>query len=227
MTFHGTLNKVAILVFIFAISCWVVGASLRDGKNIGFIMAAILLFCFLSCMFLVIVTVFVKRWSPITAPVYAIMQGALIGVVSFGMSRRYPGIVAQAIGLTIVICISFLCAYRFGVVHIDDSFNKKLSMATVGVLLYYVGCTVFAFTRGGTHNMNFSGGIYSVIFSIIIVIIAGLNLISSYDFIEQSSIEVAPKYMEWYAAFGLVVSLIWLYVEILELFSKVRKTDGG
>jgi uncharacterized YccA/Bax inhibitor family protein len=229
MTLSGILHKAAILLILFSTSAacsgYEVGSFQHAGKGAALALALVLLVCVLCSVVLVWVTVFMKTWSPVTAPIYAAMQGAVVGFISVGMDRRYPGIVLQAVGLTIAICFCLLVAYRYGFIRVTESFNKKLAVATGGVIVYYLLTFALAFVRGHTLS-KVTGGVVGILISTIIVIIAGMNLVSSFDFAAQCSKENFPKYMEWYAALGLIVTLIWLYLETLKLMSKARNSQG-
>jgi len=141
------------------------------------------------------------------------------------MDQRYPGIAIRAVGLTIAICFCLLGAYRFGLIKVTESFNKKLAVALSGVIIYYLVSFALAVTGGHTISM-ITGGMLGILISMIIVVIAGMGLISNFDLAAQCSKERFPKYMEWYAAMGLLIALVWLYLETLDLLSKSRKAAG-
>jgi len=173
-------------------------------------------------MALVWVTVLMKEWAPFTAPVYAVVQGVVVGFIVAGMEQRFPGIAIKAVGFTVAICLCLMVAYRTGLIRVTESFNKKLVFATGGVLIYYIASITFAL-RGGHTFSRITGGIPGVVISLIIILIAGMSLVSNFDFAVQRSKENFPKYMEWYSALGLLLTLVWLYLEALKLFSKARK----
>jgi uncharacterized YccA/Bax inhibitor family protein len=229
MTLSGTLHRTAILLVLFAASAvcsWIeVGLFQHGGKGATLVLALVFSVCAISGVVLVWTTVFIKTWSPVTGPIYAMMQGVVVGFLSVGMDRRFPGVVIQAVGLTIAICICLLVAYRFGFIRVTESFNKKLAAATSGVIVYYLACFGLALMGGRTLS-KVTGGIPGILISVIIVAIAGMSLVSNFDFAAQCSKERFPKYMEWYAALGLLVTLIWLYVETLKLLSKARNSQG-
>lgn len=229
MTFSGTLHRTAVLLVLFVASAacsWTeVGKFQHGGKSATLVLALVLLVCALSGVVLVWITGASKRWLPFTAPVYALMQGAVIGFISVGMDQRYPGVAIQAVSLTIAICFCLLSAYQFGIIRVTESFNKKLAFAMSGVIVYYLASFAFALS-GGRTLQKITGGIPGILISVIIVIIAGMSLVSNFDFAAQCSKEKFPKYMEWYAALGLLVTILWLYLETLDLLSKARKADG-
>ena len=171
------------------------------------------------------VTIFKQRWSPITAPIYALLEGVVVGTLSSVFEAQYPGIVIQAVGLTFGTLFCLLAAYRSGLIKPTENFKLGVMAATGGIcLLYFVSFGLRIFTGESIPMIHDSGPI-GIAFSVGVVIIAALNLVLDFDFIEQGVEYGAPKYMEWYAAFGLVVTLIWLYLEILRLLAKLRSND--
>jgi len=182
------------------------------------------LICALVALALVWITVHKKQWSPITAPTFALLEGLVMGVVSAGLEVRHPGIAIQAVVLTFAICLSLLVAYRTGLIRVTEKFNRGLVAATSGVVLFYLANFVLSLL-GVRIFAVFAGGVPGILISAVIVVIAGMDLVADFDFIEQCSRSGLPKYMEWYAALGLIVTLIWLYTEILRLLSKARKAQ--
>jgi uncharacterized YccA/Bax inhibitor family protein len=177
-------------------------------------------------MALVWITVWKKRWSSVTAPVYALLEGVVIGGISARLEMRFHGIAIQAVALTFATCFCLLAAYRLGVIRVTEKFKAGLSAATGGVALFYL--ISFALIFFGVRRFTiFAGGLPGILISLIVVWIAALNLVIDFDFIEQYAREDLPDYMEWYAALGLMVTLIWLYMEILRLLSKARKAEDG
>ena len=171
---------------------------------------------------LAIVTIFKKTWAPVTAPLYAIAEGLLLGGLSATFEMRYPGIVVQAAGLTMCVFAALLFAYKTRLIQATENF--KLGMAAVmgGIMILYL--VMFALSFFGIQfTMLHDSGPISIGFSIFVCVIAALNLVMDFDFIESGEATGAPKYMEWYGAFGLVVTLVWLYIELLRLLSKLNK----
>jgi uncharacterized YccA/Bax inhibitor family protein len=223
MTISGTVNKAGILLICtVATAAWTwnqfltshtpeaVAPWLTIGAIGGFIVA--------------LVTIFKKTWSPITAPLYSLLEGLVLGGVSALFELRFPGIAIQAVGLTFGTLVALLLAYRSGLIRVTDKFRLGVVAATGGIMLFYVATLVLGFF--GVHFTSIYGaGPIGIGFSVFVVIIAALNLVLDFDFIESGARAGAPKYMEWYAAFGLMVTLIWLYLEILRLLSKLRSRD--
>jgi uncharacterized YccA/Bax inhibitor family protein len=167
-----------------------------------------------------IVTAFKKQWSPITGPIYALCEGLFIGAISAVYEAQFQGIVLQAGMLTFGTLFALLAAYRSGWIRATENFKLGVVAATGGIcLMYLVGWILSMFHV----NMSFLYGnsLLSIGISAFVVVIAALNLVLDFDFIEQGAQLGAPKYLEWYGAFGLLVTLIWLYIEILRLLAKL------
>jgi len=170
---------------------------------------------------LALVTIFKKQWAPITAPLYALAQGALLGGISAMFEMRYKGIAIQAVMLTFGTLVAMLLAYRTGLIRVNDKFRLGVVAATGGIALFYLVQLVLGFFGITFHTIN-SGSPIGIGFSLLVVGIAALNLVLDFDLIEQGARYNAPKYMEWYSAFALMITLVWLYLEILRLLSKMR-----
>ncbi|HYL69227.1 MAG TPA: Bax inhibitor-1/YccA family protein, partial [Candidatus Limnocylindria bacterium] len=163
-------------------------------------------------------------WAPVTAPVYALLEGLVLGSLSAMLEMRYHGIAIQAVSLTFGTLVVLLLAYRSGLIPVTDKFRLGIVAATGGIALLYFLEIILGFF--GVHFATINGaGPIGIGFSVFVVIIASLNLVLDFDFIESGVRSGAPKYMEWYAAFGLMVTLIWLYFEILRLLSKLRSRN--
>jgi len=167
------------------------------------------------------ITVFKTQAAPYTAPIYALLEGLFLGGVSAMFEARMPGVAIQAVGLTFGTLFCMLAAYRSGLIKATEKFKLGVVAATGGIcLLYVVNMVLGMFGRpiGFIHE----SGTVGILFSAFVVVIAALNLVLDFDFIERGAEQGAPKYMEWYGAFGLLVTLIWLYLEILRLLGKSR-----
>jgi len=220
MTIRGTVNKTFLLLFLLIIASlwtwniyytsgtieavmpWVIGGAL-----VGFVVA--------------LVTIFKKQWAPITAPLYCILEGLFLGGISSIFESQYPGIVIQAVALTFGTLMCLLLAYKSGVIKATENFKLGVVAATGGIALIYIVTIVLGLFGIHMPFIHDSGPI-GIGFSVLVVIIAALNLVLDFDFIESGAASGAPKFMEWYAAFGLMVTLIWLYLEILRLLAKIR-----
>ena len=213
MTIEGTLNKSAMCFALLMLTAYYSWSNpnpvlILSGTILGLIAA--------------IITMFKKNWSPYTVPAYALLEGLALGGISQVFETKYPGIAGQAIFLTFAVLALMLSAYRLEWIRATPKFKKVIVMATMAIgLLYLVNMGMSFFGS----EMSFIRGAspIGIGFSVVVVGIASLNLILDFDFIEKSSKRNLPQYMEWFAAFGLLVTLIWLYLEILRLLSKLKK----
>ena len=219
MTISGAVNKTGILLICaVATSIWSWN-RLLDSPQTALPLLAI---GGIGGFIVALVTIFKKEWSPLTAPLYALLEGLVMGSVSAMYEIRLHGIVIQAVGLTFGVLFALLLAYRAGLIRATENFKLGVVAATGGIALFYLAQFVLGFFGIRFAAINGSGGI-GIGFSLFVVVIAALNLVLDFDFIERGAEAHAPKYMEWYAAFGLMVTLIWLYLEILRLLSKTRR----
>ena len=214
MSIQGTVNKTFILLFLTLFS-----ASWVWDKPVYFL--PYLWPALIAGMIVAFVTIFKKAWSPVTAPIYALVEGVVLGVISALMERNYPGIVIQAVGLTFSILFCLLIAYRSKMIKVSDNFRLGVVAATGGIALLYIVSMVMR-VFGTSIPFIHESGVIGIGFSLFVIVIASLNLVLDFDFIEKGAEYGAPKYMEWYGAFGLIVTLIWLYMEILRLLAKLR-----
>jgi uncharacterized YccA/Bax inhibitor family protein len=220
MTLQGTVNKTGLLLLcVVATSAWTWGMAHSEtpeaampwmfGGMIGGLIVAL-------------VTIFKKQWSLFTAPLYALLEGLVLGGISAIFEKSYPGIAVQAVGLTFGTLFVMLLAYKSGVIRATQGFKLGVIAATGGIAVFYLVEMLLGFFRVQVPAINGSGFI-GIGFSLFVVIIAALNLVLDFDMIETGVQNGAPKYMEWYGAFGLMVTLIWLYLEILRLLGKARR----
>jgi uncharacterized YccA/Bax inhibitor family protein len=220
MTLNGTVNKTGfLLICVVATAAWTWNLFLHSQDTsmaLGLAMAG-----GIGGFIVAMVTVFKKTWSPVTAPVYALLEGLVLGGVSAMFEAKYHGIAIQAVSLTFGTLLALLLAYRSGLIPVTRNFRLGVVAATGGIALFYIATLILGFF--GIHFTSVYGaGPMGIAFSVFVVIVASLNLVLDFDFIETGVRVGAPKYMEWYAAFGLMVTLIWLYFEILRLLSKLR-----
>ncbi len=166
-------------------------------------------------------TVFKKHWAMYTAPAYALFQGLALGGISAIFEAQFPGIVIQAVGLTFGTALCLLLAYRSGLIRATENFKLGVAAATGGIFVIYMVSFVLGFF-GTSIPFIHESGIIGIGFSLFVVVIAALNLVLDFDFIETGAERGAPKFLEWYGAFGLMVTLIWLYLEMLRLLAKLR-----
>lgn len=171
-----------------------------------------------------LITAFKPRAAPITAPLYAIAEGLFLGGISAAFEARFPGIVIQAVGLTFGVLASLLIMYSMGFLRATPKFRVGVMAATGGIFLVYIATWILGFFGIGIPFIHGSG-LIGIGFSLFVVVIASMNLVLDFDFIERGAEAGAPKYMEWYGAFGLMVTLVWLYLEVLRLLAKLQSRD--
>jgi uncharacterized YccA/Bax inhibitor family protein len=217
MTLQGTVNKTALsLAILLVAASFVWNRGLAD-PNIGLWIGGSVIGALVDAL----VTTFKPVAAPYTTPLYAILQGAALGGISLGFETRYPGIVSQAVFLTFGTLGALLVAYRTGLIRATENLKLGIFAATGGIALVYLLGFVLGFF-GISVPLIHSSGTFGILFSVFVVIVAALNLVLDFDFIEQGANRGAPKHMEWYGAFGLLVTLVWLYLEILRLLSKLQ-----
>ena len=221
MTLEGTVNKTGILLALVVLSAsWTWNLFFESG-DAGTVMPLAIGGAIVGFIF-ALITIFKKQWAGITAPLYALAEGLFLGAISGIFEMQYPGIVIQAVGLTLGTLASLLFLYKTGIVKPTENFKLMVTSATMGIgLLYMVSMLMNMFGSGGIGFIH-SNGLFGIGFSLFVVAIAALNLVLDFDFIEQGSEMGAPKYMEWFGAFSLMVTLIWLYLEMLRLLAKLR-----
>lgn len=227
MTVQGTINKALMMLALLALGgyyTWdvffeavnqqqgaqLVGKWIAIGGIGGFILA--------------LVTIFKKEWAPYSAPLYAVLEGLFLGAASAMFEARYPGIVMQAVMLTFGTLFSLLFAYRAGWIKVTQKFRMGVVAATGGIFFAYLLSFIlgmFGINMGFIHG----NGIVGIGVSLVIIVVAALNLVLDFDFIEKGAEQGAPKFMEWYGAFGLIVTLVWLYIEFLRLLSKLSSRN--
>jgi len=220
MTLNGTVNKTGIsLLILFISACF----------TFNYQMINLIWFGIIGGLILAIVTIFKKEWAPTTVPLYALLEGIALGGISSIYDSMYTGIAQQAVFLTFGVFCSLLFAYKSRIIKPSQNFKLGLFAATAGIgIVYLVAILYGIFSGGSTFSFMQIGGpgqpapLISVGFSFFVVIIAALNLVLDFDFIENASGKGLPKYMEWYGAFGLLVTLVWLYLEILRLLAKLN-----
>jgi uncharacterized YccA/Bax inhibitor family protein len=220
MTLNGTVNKTGILLLCSmatAAWAWHVFMQTRSAASV----LPLLWLGLIGGFIVALVVTFKRTWAPVGAPVYALLEGLALGSISAVLEIRFPGIAIQSVSLTFGTLLVLLLVYRSGVIQVTQKFRLGVIAATGGIMLFYVAEIVLGFF--GVHFASINGsGIIGIGFSFLVVIIAALNLVLDFDFIESGVRAGAPKYMEWYGAFGLMVTLVWLYLEIFRLLTKMR-----
>ncbi|NQY67156.1 MAG: Bax inhibitor-1/YccA family protein [Flavobacteriales bacterium] len=219
MTMNGTVNKIGIMGLLVLASAyytwdmvsntgemplsWAIGGAIG-----GFIVSLII--------------VFKAHLAPLLAPIYAVLEGLFLGAISAVFEGIYPGIVFNAVGLTFTILFSLLFLYKSGLVKVTEKFKSIAMIGAGGLMMFYFLSFMLSMFGIGDMGIMHGNSLMSIGFSLVVVGLASMFLMMDFDFIEKSVENKAPQYMEWYAAFGLMVTLIWLYMEILRLLSKLR-----
>lgn len=234
MTIQGTVNKTAILLLLVLVPAafvWnkfaAVAVPAAPGMESTAPMGSLALWMIggmLAGVVFALATIFKKTWAPVTAPLYAIAEGCFLGGMSLLFNTAFPGIVPQAIGLTFGVLFVLLGVYKAGWIKVTQKFRMMVIGATGAIALLYVVSFVMSFF-GASIPLIHSSGEWGIAFSLFVVGIAALNLVLDFDYIERGTEAQAPQYMEWYFAFGLMITLIWLYIEILRLLAKLQSRD--
>lgn len=221
MSLQGTVNKVGLMLLTVLLSAAVLWY--RFSMSMEFASVAPLFFIGILGGFGVsLVIIFNKQLAPTLALPYAALEGLALGGISAFMNSLYPGIVAQAVVLTFGTFMALLAMYQSRVIKVTEKFRLMVFSATGGIALFYLLSFVLSFF-GIRMPLIHDSGMYGILFSLLVVGVAAMNLVLDFDFIEKGVQAGAPKYMEWYGAFGLMVTLVWLYIEILRLLAKTRR----
>jgi len=221
MTLAGTVNKTAILLLCaFATAAWT-WHDYAQALNPDAVSGRLMLGVF-GGMIAAFVTIFKKEWAPVTAPIYALLEGLFLGGISAIFEQRYPGIAFEAVGLTFGTLFALLFLYKTGIIRVTRNFMLGVTAATGGIMLFYFAQMLLGFFHVSFFSSVYRSGVVGIGFSLIVVVIASLNLVLDFNFVEQGVAAGAPKYMEWYSAFGIIVTLVWLYLEMLRLLSKLN-----
>ncbi len=225
MTIQGTVNKTGLLLLLaFASAAWIWRMSVTSGNPAAaapYVMVGII-----GGLILALVTVFKQNWSPITAPLYALLEGLVLGGASAMFETLYHGIVLEAVALTFGVLLCMLAAYKSGLIRATEKFKAGVFAATGGIMLVYVASFVLSFFGVQIPGI-FGNGIIGIGFSLVVVGVAALNLILDFDAIQRGAEAGAPKYMEWYGGFALMITLVWLYLEILRLLALLQSSEGS
>lgn len=221
MTIQGTVNKAFLILLVLVAAAYATWGLTFQGRASA---APLMGVGLIGGLIVGIVTVFKQEWAPVTAPIYGALEGLFLGGVSAFANMMYPGIVPQAVGLTFGTLFCLLIAYKSGLIRATENFKLGVAAATGGIFVVYMVSFVMGMFGASVPFLH-SNGLIGIGVSLFIVVIAALNLVLDFDFIEKGAESHAPKHMEWYAAFGLMVTLIWLYLEILRLLMKIRSRD--
>ena len=223
MTVNGTMLKTGILTFLLlAAGSWSWGQFTSGTAPSWF--GPALTFGWVVPLVIAFVISFVPRTAPWLSPIYAVTNGVIVGIISAYFDARFHGIVLTSVMLTCGVLFALLAAYSSGLVRATEKFKMGVMAATFGIAIFYLVSMVLGMFGIQIPGL-FGNGIIGIGFSVVVVVIAALNLVLDFDFIERGAAGGAPKFMEWYGAFGLLVTLVWLYLEILRLLSKLRSRD--
>jgi uncharacterized YccA/Bax inhibitor family protein len=230
MTVKGTLNKFGFLFLMTLGAAWY---SWKEATQGGDAWTLVLTGVF-GGLAVALIIAFKKEWSPYLAPLYALLEGLFVGAVSAyfeyaaqskygGYSGGYSGIVFQAVGLTFCVVAAMYLLYKFEVIKVTEQFRSIVFIATAGIGLFYLATWILSQFNVAPPSFLFQGTALGIGFSVFVVALAALNLVLDFDMIEKGVENGAPKYMEWYGAFGLLVTIVWLYIEILRLLAKLNR----
>jgi uncharacterized YccA/Bax inhibitor family protein len=223
MTLSGTVNKTGFYLLLLTLSAaytWNIFFNSGDPSSV----TGLMIFGLVGGLIAAMVTIFKPTVANISAPIYALLQGLAIGGISAMFESSYEGIVIQAVTLTFGTLAALVLAYKSGLIKPTENFRLMLFAATGGIFVLYMLNFVMSFF-GASIGFIHSNGIMGIGFSLVVVAIAALNLVLDFDFIEQAAEQGAPKYLEAYGAFSLMVTLVWLYLEILRLLAKLNSRN--
>ncbi len=222
MTIQGTVSKTGILLFLAFISASWTWKQFFFFENPA--VSTYITIGLIGGLIAAMVGIFRPQSAPIAAPIYAVFEGLFLGGISSIFEMRFPGIVIQAVGLTFGTLLALLFAYKSRIIKPTENFKLGVAAATGGIFFMYMASFILGFF-GIAIPFIHGSGMFGIGISAVIVVIAALNLVLDFDFIEQGAEDGAPKFMEWRAALGLMITLVWLYIEILHLLSKLRSRD--
>ncbi len=226
MSIKGTLNKFGFMLLMLMGSAFYSWKEFAESEGTSSNLMPIIWGGAIGGFVIALIISFKRDWSPYLAPLYALLEGLFIGAISAMYNTIYNGIVLQAVGLTFSVGIGMYFLYSFRIIRATEKFRSILFSAMAGIAIFYLATFVLRlFHVDVDQSMPFinGGGMFGIGFSLIIVAVAAMNLILDFDMIEQGAEMGAPKYMEWYGAFGLMVTFVWLYLEILRLLSKLNR----
>ncbi|HEY1019831.1 MAG TPA: Bax inhibitor-1/YccA family protein [Sediminibacterium sp.] len=226
MSVRGTLNKFGFLLLMIiagAAYSWHLFEQAQTG-----LMNTLMMVGIFGGLITAIAISFKPNWAPYLAPLYGLLEGLFVGAISAilnaAFAEKYPGLVMQAVGLTFGVAIAVFLLYNFRIIRATEKFKSVIIAATMGIALFYL-LTMVLRLFGVNVSFMYDSSMLSIGISLFVVAIAALNLILDFDMIEQGAERGAPKFMEWFGAFGLMVTLVWLYIEMLKLLSKLGSRD--
>lgn len=222
MSLRGTMNKFGFLLILLLASSSFSWTYFYVGKD----PLPLMIFSVFGGLGLILVMNFKKKWSPYIAPAFALVEGLFVGSASayydYQFATKYPGIVFQAVLLTLVTAAVMFTLYRFRIIKATNTFKKVIITATMAIAVFYLVLWIFFLLGFSLPGFVTQGTPLGIAFSVFVVALASLNLILDFDLIENGVANGAPKYMEWFSATALLVTLVWLYLEILRLLAKLN-----
>jgi len=220
MTIRGTVNKIFIMLLLVVLGAtftWKLMLSGNTSSLMTYMMVGVI-----GGFITALVTVFKPAWSPYSAPVYSVLEGLFLGGLSAFLNAQpnFHNIVVNAVMLTFGTLFALLLVYRTGIIKVTNKFRLGVVAATGGIAIAYFVSFILGLFGIDIGILNFGGGTLGIVISLVVIVVAALNLILDFDFIERAAAGGVPKYMEWYGAFGLIVTLVWLYIEFLRLLAR-------
>jgi uncharacterized YccA/Bax inhibitor family protein len=220
MSVNGVINKTGFLLMLVTLGA-IVPWTRYFNNPADPIVSVLMIGGIIGGLIMALVTTFKKDWAPITAPAYALLQGLALGGISAMFEMQYPGIALQAMALTFAVLAVMLMAYRAGLVRATEKFRMGVVAATGAIFLVYMAGFILSFF-GIQLSFLYGNSLLSIGISGVIVVVAALNLVLDFDLIEKGVRQGAPRKFEWFAGFALMVTLIWLYLELLRLLGKLN-----
>lgn len=218
MTVNGSIMKTFILGLVFIITSFVVIAYM---PNFDGSMSTVITVSAIGAFVVGLIISFKPATAPVLSVVYAVLESIVVTVISILLNQQYNGIVFEAVTYTMIAFFTMLILYRLGVIKATQTFKSVIITATIAIGISYLILFILSFFSIRP-DWFYGNSTLSIAINAVIIVIAALNLILDFDFIEQGSSRNMPKYMEWYAAFGLILTIIWLYLEILRILSKIK-----
>ncbi len=218
MTVNGSIMKTFILGLVFILTSFIVMSYL---PNFYGSLNAVIMASAIGAFFVGLIISFKPTTAPVLSVVYAVLESVVVTVISIVLNQKYNGIVFEAVAYTMIAFFTMLILYRIGVIKATETFKSVIITATAAIAISYVVLFILSFF-GIRPNWFYGNSSLSIGINAVIIVVAALNLILDFDFIEKGSSMQMPKYMEWYAAFGLILTIIWLYLEILRILSKIK-----
>lgn len=218
MTVNGSIMKTFILGLVFILTSFIVMSYL---PNFYGSLNAVMMASIIGAFIVGLIISFVPKTAPVLSVVYAVLESVVVTVISIVLNQKYNGIVFEAVAYTMIAFFTMLILYRIGVIKATETFKSVIITATAAIAISYVILFILSFF-GIRPNWFYGNSSLSIGINAVIIVVAALNLILDFDFIEKGSSMQMPKYMEWYAAFGLILTIIWLYLEILRILSKIK-----